>query len=159
VDDSRRQKKRNHENILELMEVTLMKQLIFLLVIASSLAAQTRSVALSWNDPQPGVTYNVYRSADSCPAETFAKINPAPVTAKTYADADIAPGRYCYYVTAEAAGLESDPSNKAQADAKPFSPDGLSVVVEVVVTVSPDGEVVARMNVSKGTDETVAKPN
>jgi hypothetical protein len=136
-----------------------MKQLIFLLVIASSLAAQTRNISLSWNDQQSGVTYNVYRSAGSCPAETFAKINTAPVAVKAYTDADIAPGRYCYYVTAEAAGLESDPSNKAQADAKPFSPDGLTVVVEVAVTVSPDGEVVARMNVSKGTDGAVAKSN
>jgi len=122
---------------------------VLFLFLAPALFAQTRSVALSWNDSQAGVTYNIYRSPSACPGATFGKINAAPVTAKAYTDPDIAPGVYCYYVTAEAAGLESDPSNKAEAQAKPFSPEGLSVVVEVAVTVKPSGEVVARMNVAK----------
>lgn len=125
--------------------------LLLLCLFPAALAAQTRSVVLAWNDNQASVTFNVYRAAAACPATPaqFAKINAAPVTAKTYTDQDIAPGTYCYHVTALAGGLESDPSNKAEAQARPFSPGGLTVVVEVSVRVRPDGEVVARMDVKK----------
>lgn len=129
-----------------------MKRLLLLLILLpAALAAQTRNVALAWTDSQAAVTFNVYRAAGACPAAPaqFAKINAAPVTAKTYTDPDIAPGTYCYHVTANASGLESDPSNNAEAQARPFSPGGLTVVVEVAITVKPSGEVVARMDVKK----------
>jgi hypothetical protein len=126
-------------------------RLLLLCLIAAALPAQTRSVVLTWTDNQANVTTNVYRAPAACtaPAAQFVKINAAPVTAKTYTDPDIAPGTYCYYVTANAGGLESDPSNKALAEARPFPPGSLSVVVEVAITVRPNGEVVARMDVKK----------
>jgi hypothetical protein len=126
------------------------------LFFAPALSAQTRSVALSWNDSQSGVTYNVYRSPSACPGATFGKINAAPVTAKAYTDPDIAPGIYCYYVTASAAGLESDPSNKAEAQAKPFAPGGLTITVEVAMEAKPDGTLTARVRIN-GKDVTDAR--
>ncbi len=64
------------------------------------------------------LTYNVYR-ATSC-AGTFTKINSAPVTATTYLDNQPPPGSYCYRVTAELNGVESNPSNNATVTILPL---------------------------------------
>jgi hypothetical protein len=114
----------------------------------------SRSVLLSWADTinPPTTTYNAYRAAKTCStaaAGDFAKINAQPITQKTFTDPSIPPGIFCYQVTAEASGLESDPSNSAEGQVRPAMPSSLTVVVEVAIRVKPDGEVVARMDVKK----------
>ena len=81
----------------------------------------THSVVLTWSaSPDaaayPGLTYNVYRLTGACSSTaTFTKINTSPTTALTFTDASVAPGAYCYYVTAALNGIESVPSNQAAA--------------------------------------------
>jgi hypothetical protein len=85
---------------------------------ASPPARAQHSVHLTWTASadaasNPSLTYNVYRSP-SC-SGTFARINPAPVSATSYLDAFAAPATYCYQVTAVLNGEESVPSNQATA--------------------------------------------
>lgn len=103
-----------------------------LFIFACLLAAQTptRTVTLTWEDTRnpTGTTYNVYRASGACSvAPDFAKVNAAPITAKTYDQTGVVPGKYCYVVRAEYDGMESGDSNQATAQAKPF---------EVIITVS-----------------------
>jgi len=120
------------------------------LLLPLSLAAQappTRGATLQWTDEQPGVFYNVYRFAGPCAdATAFDKLNAAPVTSKSYADAGLAPGHYCYVVTAQTGDLESEHSNRAAAAAKPFAPRDVTIVVEIVL--KTNGEVLAKMKAS-----------
>lgn len=110
-----------------------------ILALLACLPLQAATVTLSWTDPQTSVTWNVYRADEACdPGATFGKINTSAVTVRNYTDANMGPGRYCYYVTAEANGLESDGSNTAQANVQPGRPTDLSITVEVAVTIRTD---------------------
>jgi hypothetical protein len=88
---------------------------------AGQASSGTHSVMLTWNaspdaPANPTLTYNAYRLTGACSSTaTFTKINTAPITALTFTDASVAPGAYCYYVTAALNGIESVPSNQAAA--------------------------------------------
>lgn len=88
---------------------------------AAQAASNTHSVVLAWNTSpdaaaNPAITYNAYRVTGACSSTaTFTKINAAPISALTFTDASVAPGAYCYYVTAVLNGIESAPSNQAAA--------------------------------------------
>jgi uncharacterized protein (TIGR03437 family) len=80
-------------------------------------------VILSWDDllNPTGTTYNVYRVVGLCNGTlTFSKLA-SGVTVKTYTDAGVSPGDYCYVVTAAANGLESAYSNTAGAHVMPVT--------------------------------------
>lgn len=128
-----------------------------ILLIGATLAAQTtHTVTLNWLDTvnPAGTTYNAYRKPEACiGAAPFAKINTSAITAKTYTDAGVAPGTYCYQVTAVSAisATESSPSNTAGAVAENpiVPPSGLTITVAIAtVTVSPTGEMVAKLEVN-----------
>lgn len=106
-----------------------MKKLILAAAVFAAYAyAQTpRSVLLTWEDIEnpTGTTYSVYRASSPCgAATTFTKIASA-VSSKTYSDSGIVPGHYCYQVTAVYDGIESLPSNNADANVKPKPPKNL----------------------------------
>jgi hypothetical protein len=114
-----------------------MKRLLYLVPLFAALLAvparaQSHSVALSWTAPtDPGVNYNVYRLAGSCPASgtagAFVKINTAPVTSTSYTDSTVALGTSCYYVTATLNGAESVPSNTVSGVVLPGAPTLLKI--------------------------------
>ncbi len=111
-------------------------KLLFTLLIASAAFAQTpHSVTLNWVDTAnpTGTTYNVYRASGTCsssPIFSGIPINTLPVAGKTYLDTPIAPGNWCYRVTAIANGIESTPSNTASAPVPAFPPSTLTIVVQ-----------------------------
>ena len=121
-----------------------MKKLILLLGIGFGTAAQTLHTAtLSWTDPNnpAGMTYNVYRASGACAATTTfptTPINTAPITALTYTDSGMAPGTYCYVITAVAVttvaggtvNLESLPSVASTDSIVPFAPVGVTIKVK-----------------------------
>ncbi len=118
-----------------------MKNLLRSLILLAplTLVAQTgRTVTLTWTDTAnpAGTTYNVKRAVGLCSGTpTFSTII-SGVTAKTYADANVAVGNYCYVVTAVFSGLESAASNTAGAGVLPVPPTLNSPTVaqtEVVV--------------------------
>ena len=60
--------------------------------------------------------YNVYRASVACPATgipTGATLIASAITTTTYTDTPLAPGTYCWYVTALNSAGESGPSNTA----------------------------------------------
>ncbi len=95
-------------------------------------AAQTHSATLTWVDTSnpAGTTYSVYRATGLCSGTpTFSKIASA-LTVKTYVDTTVAPGNYCFSVTATFAGVESAQSNTAGAPVPSFTPTSLAVTVQ-----------------------------
>jgi len=96
-------------------------------------SAQAASVSLSWSYTQgadPASVFNVNRQP-GC-AGAFAKIVQIPVTQLTYTDSNLAPGTYCWNITAlDAQGGESVPSNTVRfsVQAQPAPPSGLSGTV------------------------------
>lgn len=116
-----------------------MRLIITLILLASAAWAQsTRSVTLNWTDTKnpAGTTYSVFKAAQACNASpSFARIASA-VAAKTYLDSNVPVGSYCYYVTATYNTMESGPSPQAVAAVTPYPPDGLTVLVNVTVSVS-----------------------
>lgn len=111
----------------------ILQLLLALFGMAAQVPPDAHSVTLSWTDTRnpAGTTYNVWRTPGLCSGGnlTFAKIA-AAVPAKSYVDSPIAPGNYCYQVTAVAGGMESAPSNTAAAPVPSFSPTGLSGVTQ-----------------------------
>lgn len=68
---------------------------------------------LAWQDTANpvGTTYNVYRSSGTCASPGGFALVTSGVTAMTYSDGPLSPGRYCWQVTATSGGLASLPSN------------------------------------------------
>jgi hypothetical protein len=123
-----------------------MSRICFTVVLAFCLAlvghgqTSTRSVVLNWTDTAnpAGVTYNVYRAPSACTGTpAFARIT-SGVIPKTFTDANVPYGTYCYVVTAVGGGIESAYSPTAGTAVGPYAPSGLtlSVTVNVNVTVA-----------------------
>lgn len=79
-----------------------------------------------------GVTYNVYRATGKCPAtgtpSGATKIT-SGLTVLTFADTNVAAGNvFAYYVTAQLNGVESGPSNCADATTPVGAPGALTAV-------------------------------
>lgn len=111
-----------------------MKILLTLALLALPIFGQAaqHSVTLTWTDTSnpAGTTYSVYRATGVCSgAPTFSKLLTG-VTAKTYTDATVTPGNYCYQVTAVFAGIESAPSPTALAPVPSWPPTQLAVTVQ-----------------------------
>lgn len=93
--------------------------------LVAKVVGKTVVTTWNWSDPNyPTATYNLYRFNGVCPAPpatapgTFTKINVSAITTKTYSDAALSPGTYCYFVTANnatAQPTESVPSNLVTA--------------------------------------------
>lgn len=114
-----------------------MVRYLLVLAFAFSLLGQTatRSITLTWDDLRnpTGTTYTVYRARGGCaPDSAFTAIK-AGIGAKTYADDSVQPGKYCYRVTASFNSEESDPSDTAGAQVKPFKPEALGVTVTITI--------------------------
>lgn len=111
---------------------------LLLLIILPLNAQSGRSVILSWSSsPTVSVSYNVYRSTGACAqASGYNKINSTAIGTLTYTDTSMPTvGTYCYYATSLAAGLESGPSNKAEAIVLPAAPSNLTAIVPASATV------------------------
>ncbi|MGA7617197.1 MAG: PQQ-binding-like beta-propeller repeat protein [Thermoanaerobaculia bacterium] len=68
-------------------------------VVASPLSSTSNTV--TWASSGAGVTYNVYRSTETCPAGIFTKLNASPVSGTSYTDTTATTGAtYWYRVTA-----------------------------------------------------------
>lgn len=120
-----------------------MKYLILVACLTPSLFAQGRSVKLDWTDNSnpAGTTYNIKRAVGLCSGTPNFSNVASGVTVKTYTDANVAVGNYCYVVTASFSGLESAPSNSAGAGVLPVPPTlGNITVAEVRVETPPTGE-------------------
>lgn len=108
--------------------------LSLILIFTAALYAQApqHAVTLTWIDAAnpAGTTYSVYRATGLCSGTpTFSKVQ-SGVAAKTYEDATVTTGNYCYKVTATFNNVESGPSPTALAAVPSFSPSSLSVVVK-----------------------------
>ncbi len=105
----------------------MMKKLFaaFIVFMASAVFAQalTHSVTLNWVDANNpvGTTYNVYKATGLCSGTPVFSQLVTGVAAKTYNDATVAPGSYCYKVTAVVASLEGGPSNTINPAVLPFA--------------------------------------
>lgn len=123
-----------------------MKHLILaagLLLMPSLLAQTGRTVTLTWTDAvnPTGTTYTVKRAVGLCSGTPTYSTVATGITAKTFQDANVAVGNYCYVVTATFSGLESSPSNSAGAAVLPAPPTlGNITVAEVRVEAPPTGE-------------------
>lgn len=109
--------------------------LIFLLAVCAAAAQIGHNVTATWTDTvnPSGTAYNMYRATGVCSATAaFSKIGTG-LTAKTYTDSGVAPGNYCYQVTALFLSIESGPSNQAGAAIGPIAPTGLSLTIAMLV--------------------------
>ena len=95
-----------------------------LLLAVSSFAQSTHSVVLNWTassdaKANPTLTYNVYRAPGNCSDPLLPKpikINSTPVRTVSFIDTSVSEGNsYCYIAKSALNGLESVPSNTAQA--------------------------------------------
>lgn len=100
-----------------------LKAILLSALLLATLKAQPsqHSVTLTWTDTlnPTGTTYTVYRASGSCTSTplTFAAVASGLAT-MTDVDAAMTPGKYCYQVTANLNGMESDPSPTADAAVK-----------------------------------------
>ena len=114
-----------------------MKALILAALAVGALYAQTAAVpqhsaTLAWKDPgnPAGVTYNVKRATGLCSGTPAFNTIATAITTLSYTDTTVAPGNYCYEVSATFAGVESPASNTASASVPSFAPVNLSVTVQ-----------------------------
>jgi hypothetical protein len=107
--------------------------LCLIAICAIPLTAQaTHSATLTWSDTQnpASTTYSVQRATGLCSGTPVYSTIATAVTVKTYTDATVTPGNYCYVVLAVYAGVTSPPSNTASAAVPTFAPQTLSVTVQ-----------------------------
>ena len=106
--------------------------LTLLLFTGLAIGQTTHKVTLTWADTlnPPGTTYNIKRSPGLCSGTPVFATMATAIAVKTYEDAAVTPGPYCYVVTATSGGVESAPSNTALANVPSFPPSALSVVVQ-----------------------------
>lgn len=108
-------------------------KLFILFLLSLALVAQTgRTVVLTWVDTQnpTATTYSVYRAPGLCSGTpVFAKISTA-LAVKTFSDASVAPGLYCYTVTASLNSVESAQAVPAPVTVGPFTPTSISITVQ-----------------------------
>lgn len=112
--------------------------LAFLLVLTGHGQTSNRSVVLNWVDTTnpAGVTYSVYRAPTACTGTpAFVRIT-SGVIPKTFTDANVPYGAYCYVVTATGGGQESGYSPTAGTAVGPYAPSGLTLTVTVNVNVT-----------------------
>lgn len=115
------------------------------LLFAASLFAQARTMTVVWTDvtTNPATTvYNLYRSPGACPAAIPAAPTGtrliAGTTTKTFADANIPLGVFCYQVTAGVVGTsESTPNQGTGTNTQLFQ------VSAFTVAPSPQGNILA----------------
>ena len=105
--------------------------LALLLLAAPAFAQAAKKVTLTWNDTlnPTGTTYNVYRASGLCTGTPAFTAIQSGVTVKTYVDASVTVGNYCYKVTAVASGIESAGSNTVNPVVGPYDVT-LSAVVQ-----------------------------
>ena len=112
-----------------------MKILLLTLITIATMMAADRTMQAAWDDPDnpAGTTYEVYKSDGPCSAVNFVKVTTTPLTVRSYT-LTVAPGEYCFVVTARAPGAgESVFSNQASGSAPTFPPKNLSIVVTLAV--------------------------
>ena len=110
----------------------MISRFLLLILVLSGITLNAKIVTLTWQDAvnPTGTNYSVYRSNSSCSTSTlFVKIANS-VAEKTYDNLDVGPGTYCYRVTATFNGIESIPSNLAEAIIPLSPPAALTVTVK-----------------------------
>lgn len=112
------------------MRKTIAFLLVGLLLPALALAAHSIVVAITDTTNPAGTTYNVYRGAGACSTSlTLTKVG--NTTTKTYTDANLAAGTYCYAATAvDTLGDESAQSPQAGATIQ-APPNAVTITVTV----------------------------
>lgn len=126
-----------------------LRVLVFSLLCAAAAFGQSgRNVTLNWTDPNVGLTgqtYDVYRAAGACPVQPVQPAPPAPqlppnlpafpaaiatgITTKTYVDANVPIGVWCYSVDVLAGGLFS---TKAAPASSLVVPNAVTITVVIV---------------------------
>lgn len=103
---------------------------IFALVVAAQTAQH--KVTLTWVDTlnPAGTVYSVYRATGLCAGSPAFSVIASAIPTKTYEDNTVAPGNYCYAVTATYNSVESAQSNSALAPVPSFAPANLAVTVQ-----------------------------
>lgn len=112
----------------------MMVRILLLLAVSAALATAqtTHNATLTWTDTlnPSGTTYNVYRATGLCSGTpSFAKLATG-IAPKTYVDATVTTGNYCYEVTAVLNGIESAASNTAAAAVPAFPPATLTLTTQ-----------------------------
>jgi hypothetical protein len=117
------------------MKRTLIYFVICFALFAGSAKAQgTHTVALSWGASpdaaaNPTLSYTVYRASGACSTSPlFAPVATNVAQTDIFTDTALAPGVYCYQVTAVLNGAESLPSNQVTARILPSAPTTLVAV-------------------------------
>jgi hypothetical protein len=105
--------------------------LMFVVVAVGFGQVVPHTATLTWSDTAnpTGTTYNVYRFAGLCSGSPTFTLLASAIAPKTYQDASLNPGNYCYVVTAVYQAAESVYSNSALAAALPWVPEALAVTV------------------------------
>lgn len=143
-----------------------MRIILLFVALVSAAVAQTpsHSITITWTDtsnPATGTTYTIQKAAAPCtPAPTFAVLT-SGLTAKTFQDTAVAPGTYCYQVSAVVSGVSSGPATGTPCTANgcqspvvpPFPVTGVTITVAQLqiafptLTTDPSGNV----NLNAGT--------
>lgn len=102
----------------------LLPLLIALAAMVSPVHAQAapHAVTLTWNDTSnpAGTTYNVYRATGLCSGAPMFSVIQSAVAVKTFKDATVGVGNFCYKVTAVFTNIESSGSNTVNPVVAPF---------------------------------------
>jgi fibronectin type 3 domain-containing protein len=117
------------------VSVLILSGLFLWIVVLTSSAQATKTVTVSWN-PEPGVTFNVYRWSTG--QNGFAKLNAAPITTLTYNDTTAVLGTaYSYKVSAVNSAGESAQSVEADITVSvPVTIPGVPTGVKVTVVIT-----------------------
>lgn len=112
--------------------------LSFLLTLAAFAQTVKPSVVVTWADNvnPAGTTYSVVRIiGNTCPGSTDGGVQIAKnLTSKTYTDANLAPGAYCYAVIPQFNGVYGPLSDGAQVVIPLMKVTGVSATVTVQIT-------------------------
>lgn len=123
-------------------------RIITLAVVAAlSAFAQTKNIKLDWQSNNPvGTLHKVEQSNSACATASNWTTLVSNITAKTYTVLNVAPGVYCFRVSAGNGSIFSIPSVGAAATVDYNQPTGLTVTIEVAVNVTVNGDkVVAKV--------------
>ncbi len=105
--------------------------ILFIFVLSMFAQTPTHQVTLTWTDAinPVGTTYNIYRVSSTCASPTFGTAMVTGVVLKTYVDATVVPGNYCYAVTAFLNNSESGFSPTALAPVPSAFPPGKILII------------------------------
>jgi hypothetical protein len=118
-----------------------MKRLLPLLLFVFSTIAfgqtTTYKATVTWDDPlnPPGVTYKVDRAdASDCTGTPVFNNKATGLTARTFVDQPITPGKYCYRIVATVSGADSASNPTATGIVPAFAPSNIGISITLTIT-------------------------